>query len=154
MGVISKLYIDDCDLRDIVLDCLLLEVSPTAIPVEPLANLTCKLPVPTAAATVATTKILLDVEEGVMETDSPDISVKLLVLADAKEAVSVLVVDTTCSILPVLVLGNATLPSELSVIPSELADELRIESTTIRDIVYPPMVLGCLPLPLQRDLSM
>ena len=39
---------------------------------------------PTAAATVATTKILLDVEEGVMETDSHDISVKLFVLTDEK----------------------------------------------------------------------
>ena len=35
-----------------------------------------------------------------------------------------------------------TLPLEANVIPSELADELRIESTIIRDIVYPPMVLG------------
>ena len=38
--------------------------------------------------------------------------------------------------------GRVTLPSEANVIPSALADELRTASTIIRDIVYPPMVLG------------
>ena len=88
-------------------------------------------------------------------------SVMLLLVV---EVIALLEVDRTLRTLPqpkpvavpeqVALPGMVTLPSEANVIPSALADELRIASTTIRDIVYPPMVLGDLPLPLQRDLSM